>query len=38
MTISRRNFVRISGAAAATLPFLGTRAFAQAEMIKIGFI
>src|SRR6476661_4978372 len=38
MTLSRRNFVRIGGAAAVALPFLGSKAFAQLDKIKIGFI
>ena len=37
MTLSRRTFVKVGGAAMA-LPFLGSRAFAQLEKIKIGFI
>jgi basic membrane protein A and related proteins len=38
MTLSRRSFVKFSGAAAAVLPFLGTKAFAQGEKLKVGFI
>ena len=38
MTLTRRSFVKISGAAAATLPFLGSKAFAQLDTVKIGFI
>ena len=37
MTLSRRNFVKVGGAAMA-LPLLGGKAFAQLEKIKIGFI
>src|SRR5690606_34397870 len=37
MTLSRRNVLKIGGAAAA-LPLLGGRAFAQAEPLKVGFI
>jgi simple sugar transport system substrate-binding protein len=37
MTISRRTFVKVGGAAL-TLPLLGSTAFGQAEKLKIGFI
>ena len=37
MTLSRRNFVKVGGAAMA-LPLLGGKAFAQLEKVKIGFI
>ena len=37
MTISRRTILK-TGAAAAALPLLGSRAFAQAAPLKIGFI
>jgi len=37
MTLSRRNVLKIGGAAAA-LPLLGGRAFAQSEPLKVGFI
>lgn len=36
-TLSRRNILKIGGAAAA-LPLLGSKAFAQTEPLKIGFI
>jgi basic membrane protein A len=37
MTLSRRNILKIGGAAAA-LPLLGSRAFAQTEPLKVGFM
>ena len=37
MTISRRTILK-TGAAAAALPLLGSRAFAQAEPLKVGFM
>src|SRR5688572_7752687 len=37
MTITRRNILKV-GAAAAALPLLGTRAFAQTEPLKVGFM
>jgi basic membrane protein A len=37
MTLSRRTILK-TGAAAAALPLLGSRAFAQAEPLKVGFI
>lgn len=37
MTISRRNILKV-GAAAAAMPLLGTRAFAQTEPLKVGFM
>ena len=37
MTLSRRNVLKIGGAAAA-LPLLGGRAFAQSEPLKVGFV
>ncbi|WP_332687514.1 BMP family ABC transporter substrate-binding protein, partial [Devosia sp.] len=37
MTLSRRNVLKV-GAAAAALPLLGSRAFAQAEPLKVGFM
>jgi basic membrane protein A len=38
MTLSRRTFVKISGAAAAALPLMGSKAFAQSDPLKVGFI
>ncbi len=37
MTITRRNVLKIGGAAVA-LPLLGTKVFAQAEPLKVGFM
>jgi basic membrane protein A len=37
MTITRRNILKV-GAAAAALPLLGTKAFAQTEPLKVGFM
>lgn len=37
MTLNRRNLLKV-GAAAAALPLLGSRAFAQGEPLKVGFI
>lgn len=37
MTLSRRGFIKVGGAAL-TLPLLGGTAFGQAEKLKIGFI
>ena len=37
MTLNRRNLLKIGGAAAA-LPLLGSKAFAQTEPLKVGFV
>lgn len=37
MTLNRRNLLKV-GAAAAALPLLGSKAFAQAEPLKVGFM
>src|SRR6201991_4720151 len=37
MTLSRRTLLKVGGAAAA-LPLVGGKAFAQAEPLKVGFI
>jgi basic membrane protein A len=37
MTLNRRTILKV-GAAAAALPLLGSRAFAQAAPLKVGFI
>jgi basic membrane protein A and related proteins len=37
MTLSRRNVLK-AGAAAAALPLIGTKAFAQTEPLKVGFM
>ena len=37
MTLNRRSILK-AGAAAAALPLLGSRAFAQGEPLKVGFI
>ena len=37
MTLNRRNLLKIGGAAAA-LPLLGSKAFAQSEPLKVGFM
>ena len=37
MTLNRRNLLK-AGAAAAALPLLGSKAFAQSEPLKVGFM